>query len=703
MGHFIQGFLDCIINRKSDVDMEANIQQASNNHSFSSLLHSDKIVHSFSSAIRTLPSGQIEEVWKIFEENLQAIRNDTLEVVENVVGLFVLFLKAISVTPFNAKQIINSCESSMKTTVSKLIGNFNKDDEVGVFDVNCGATMTGLYLCGWIVSVHTNCCFWLNEMPHELTKDEFSHSICGLHLVPSLMKTIQSEITPNFEREKMKSMGALQHLASHRLEQLHSNIYLQQQHEALNALSSVDVDKDSERSIKMVSEAKLLVKFIIHAAHTRGLNLDNASRCIGTSKHHAAGWKLVAQTLSTWAPYSDQNQIDCFLRWLFFNLTRNDVKSYTDFRASSVEVPGLNEIVPFSVFHEEKQSAAALLHDASFFEVKEIYQSIKHVWSLCSIDSIAMGLPVQIVRNVLNSSSLSINDLSMFSNNELNYDSDLQSGIKVDALEQGLRGIKTLRQICLLNVQDFGVPPLLLERILRIFHTMDCIMRNSIHSLSKNQKEVIFHIICESNFFLSELIVAIEGNEAYFLTSSEMWMSSIAMKTFRLTEFMINDAADTCCEMLSSTSQVLVSTIILTIKLCHDKKPRLNSMISVLQQISKSPLDTGTKIKFVRPLVNEFLSHGYSTTMKRSEVKTNDLFQEIMKISAILITQCVESIENHKKSNIALQEYTAEGIALAAESLQLMPSRQLRDNKGDFLESCMHISHLTTIFVIILS
>jgi len=355
LGHFVKSILTCANDSQA---FELGAQQGTK-----TFVHDISFVRALTSAIQNSPIGQTEEVWGMIDQYIVdgVKENNPATMVTNSVDIFVILLKALRVGPFSSKPIKELCERTMSTSVAALIG-IDVDIDPGLaspFNLSCSLNSSGLYLWGWIVHVHNKCCFWLNEMPHEKEAEaEEDSNMCGRALVPRLMASINYAL--GSDAMGGKSLEALQLLACHRLQQLHSSIFQKQQLEDLTDSGH----EDNRKSKEMIEDASLLVDFMISSANTR-----------------SGGWKIVCENLSNWIPYAKEDHVHSFLRWFFFTISAHGDSAM--YPTGAVCVPGMDGEISSTTFAEEVASATALLHDASFYETPIVFDNITCVGYNC--------------------------------------------------------------------------------------------------------------------------------------------------------------------------------------------------------------------------------------------------------------------------------------------------------------------------------
>jgi len=376
-------------------------------------------LRTLSSAIQGSPSEQLQEFYTLLKNFISTqVKGGQYEKsqvisIQFAVDIFVLLLKAVKVQKFNAQGLLEICNDAIKFTTSNLIvkvkcngidstefqaRNETNDTELPFqFDLSCAVTNMGIHLCGWIVELHTRCCFWLNKIPHEIGAESISHGITDwFGIVPTLLQTTHAVIAHQEKSVLMPKMGALQHLSCHRIQQLHSLIFQEEQIEVLKGANN-EMESSKKRSNDMIEEAKHLVNFVIYAAYYRhfgndGISSSGSNGCFQLNDDSlASGWKIIARNVTTWAPYSKPEHTVMFLNWLFFTLAVED-KEGTKRRSNKVAVLPLKASIPHSAFCEDRSAALALLHDTSFFEVKEVCDNFISVGLVVASEFIAHAL-----------------------------------------------------------------------------------------------------------------------------------------------------------------------------------------------------------------------------------------------------------------------------------------------------------------------
>ena len=635
-------FIECIVGCFDHQSLHKNTgfsDKNFNNDTINILLHSNYFVRSLFSAIYSLPQGQIQELWDIFHTYFQSIsaartleKNDKRNF-ENVADFYVLFLKGVHVTVFNAREIMDSCELTMNQQLSQLIAK--EEISIDTLDMNCIVSKSRLHLCGWLLNVHTKCSFWLNEIPINIgSSSEFGK--VGVPLVPLLSRTVNKYLSDSTERKH--DLGALQHLAWHRIEQLHSHIFLQQEQEVLHELC------DNIKSKAMMQEAEQLVNFLIVSARDRKFTDD----CVSQNVHHrVAGWKLVAQSLSTWSVYSNDDQINCFLEWLFDTLitpqeaNSNILGGYVD---------TINERIPSKLFAEEYAVANALIHDASFYEVDKICNRVGPVMCTCL---------VQLINKILLDSSL----ISSFFHGSLTKDSfDQLLHFKEERFTtkdifvsfQKVHSILyILREMSYQFLSQLDTD-LICDTVLRshiLFQKIiKCLDRNT--SLN-SQQEVVIKISCISMDILAKVsIMGRENTKISYITSAD----SILYFCENIYHDCIHQRLQN--EVILSTSKLFRGCFIFSTKQANNIHHDEFSMFDV---ISQSLLDYDIKIQLLRPMLWEV------TNMIHRYDDKSDLSSRL----SLVLTLIEENLKSVFSQQATLNESNTITIACVADVLNI--------------------------------
>ncbi len=648
MTHFQLAVMGCFDGRVLDENFETMkpMKQNLNHDYFLSNFHNQRFMRSFFTSINSLPSGQIQDCWNIFDNFFSLVNRKDEKDIETVADVCVMFLKAVRVTPFNAKDIMNLCETSMKCFVHSLIGIEIAGRIDAEFDMKSNASNSGLYLCGWLLSVHTKCCFWLNEIPTDIGCATDDLGQCGIPLVPILMNTVRSIMSSNWNNKL--ELGSLQHLASHRIEQLHSNIYLQEQQEGLSTTKVVE-----SRSVTMVNEAKLLVDFLICSAKNRMFTTNDYQ--MTTTRHYRnANWKIISSAILSWVPYSEKNHIDCFLQWILFTLTV-DLKSGS--KAIAADLFGIEDGIPSTLHGEEYCVAIGLLNDASFFEVNEIHENFATVASKCAVGLLKKCLPSDILKSSLNlqrSNTISHYEIKSIWRFGIGY--LRQCRLILETLDASFKH-------CLSQADS----SLIFDSTLRIHIAIDAIFvssgTNSVFSSHDEVNEIVAILsVCRS--ILSKVL--------YFEGSTESLLKELPisdfilhfLKVFRYDIYGNLDDRDVSI-IQSSTLQLFSGIITYFLNFYNDVR---NCLVPLFSQICNSSMDICMKVKLLRPLIKELtLSFITGNHANKQDNSCSQIYDLVM----ALFQQQFQKIVD-RTSSFMLDNEDSEFILFSADVLHLL-------------------------------
>ena len=591
--HFIQG----IISYADD-----NEQFDLAGHAF---IHDTSFVRSFNVAIQSSPIGQTQEVWSLVNQHLlNAKIAGNRDIVVYAVEVFLMILKAIRVGPFSSKAIKEMCEQTMTTVVSTLLaldGDNNDSSSEHGFDLTCDMVISGLNLWGWMVHVHTKCCFWLNEMPHE-KKSEDENGMCGSKLIPSLMVTINSvDSTPD---KTGRSLEALQLLTCHLLQELHSSIFQQEQIEGLSEL----VDNQSRRSTDMVKEAKVLSKFVVYAACSQ-----------------RAGWKMLCESLEIWMPYAEEEHIDSFLRW-FLSIQAAEGANEG---SGSVLVPVLNEELSFRKYSGEKAAAMALLCDASFFETPYIFQRIASVGLSCVADLLYNKKPNISIHfpGIMNILKMSNSTKTKFSFHNVREATSILSALG----------------LVISTVDYFEDMHLIFEKVLHFHSDTIRYLRTCKSSEYEGGMKLLY--ICRD--LLSDALIKERPKHGDYIDGEKSMLPNILQHIFVST----NDLMDMCenCsstnhqDIITSGSRFCYAAVMFSINSVSTCSDHIKSLVNSFEDVSNGNYQHHYVIQMMKPSVQLLLS--------TAELKGETAFSEVVHRAtrAIVSSQKVECIKYIEK------------------------------------------------------
>ena len=366
------------------------------------VLNNGNIMESLSVAYQTCPSGQVHEIWNFFDHWIvdivdqkfaDDINNDSaIAELRFVVQMYIIFLKNIRANKHNSHELRSSCQKSVASSVSKLLGTNSTSSSPNIstdFGDSAGILMRqGFDLWGWLVDLHTRSCFWLSsvdindhstflltqksgdiESNNSLNVFTYLHNVVETAVSSKMCQTWRASFLESYwekiggRKSKADKLiddigipqslrGTLQRLAVQRIHQLHSMIYYSNLQENDRHANN---PKDGHTSSQvLVAEAKKLVDFTFFIACSQ--LASQSSTHIDTDASNESLWLPLAQSLCIWSHYCDFFHAELFMIWFFNALCVN-------------ECP---DELPAQVFLLEKTVARTLARDVSFYDAGKI-------------------------------------------------------------------------------------------------------------------------------------------------------------------------------------------------------------------------------------------------------------------------------------------------------------------------------------------
>ena len=315
-----------------------------------SLLSHTSVSQGFARALVESPREEVKEIFLALDSwIIKMSSGDVGSASENSfrVSKSVSFgvIRNVKVEKNTAADTASYCKQLMKNSVYTLC---NKETHGGESTDTLSLGL-GMSLCGWIIDLQMRCAFWLGHsyvakqtegesaLPPRVRQILFSESQA---LLPSPIKKASGEASPAL-RCSEDTREELLLLASHRLQQLDYLIHEQR----LEDSSELALDDH------YMKEARALAYFMLRS-------VDGLRR---------SQWEQMCHIITSWVPYVEKQHLQAFLTWMFSILA--DAKTFQSTSTVSV-YPGAKK-VSLTHFNEEKAAANALIHDASFFEIKE--------------------------------------------------------------------------------------------------------------------------------------------------------------------------------------------------------------------------------------------------------------------------------------------------------------------------------------------
>jgi hypothetical protein len=594
LGHFISNVLTC-------TDLCQPSGGCGTREVSRSFVNEISFSRAMSSAIHNSPIGQTEEVLVLIDQHIMdAVKEKkSSAITANSVDIFVIILKALRVGSFSSTSIKNMCESTMSRSVTTLLGldvSIKADKAPLSFDLTCSQTSSGLYLWGWIVHVHNKCCFWLNEMPHEKeATSEDDSNMCEGALVPRLVASINYALESDIEGGK--SLGSLQLLACHRLQQLHSSIFQKQQLEDVTVIG----DKEIKESEIMFEEASLLVSFMIHCANNR-----------------SGGWKIICENLTNWIPYAKNEHIDSFLRWFIFTLAaRKNEKSFA------------------SAFAEEVASAKALLRDASFYETPRLFDSLARVGYNCVSLLLFPDLPQSPV--------LTLNDIE--------HILMIRSSKKVDlVLTNVIDATNILKQLTIIlstcgSLKDMMF---LFGNIIRV-HVYAAQIFDCDEEYSFAEYAHVTRLISTCRKALSKILKMMNTSSKFL---DEKLVEMLLVFVFRTTKSIIRCVGNEDDFLISSSAMLFSAVAVHCVSSIDTYPDKMNAWVPVLKNSFGDANDPCQEasimlVKMLRPSMNVFLQALESSSIRGLRLTLKNIVKAVRPLTEC----CIQAVHTYLSSN----------------------------------------------------
>jgi hypothetical protein len=420
MGHFLSATRTAFVDMKS---FHCNVEM------MNSLFVPKKVVDILSESYRTLPSGQLHELWDFFDQWITEIEERVLSEkdcamssqwteLSFAVRMFILYIKSIRADKHNSSELRNLCEKTITSAVAKLLDTSKSSRDAFL--------RYGIDLCGWLVDLHTRSCFWIDSIDVDGDGSAFllsqssndSNTLNVLsYLHDEAVNTVESNKFKQWrttleqdaynqqaplsidldENTSFSLQPALLRLAMHRIHQLHSMIYYCKVNEHEGGEVSKSQKYASSKELKQ--EAKLLVNYVIYTAQM----------CSGLEPESL--WPTVAQSLSTWSQYAEIFHMKVFLSWFFSTLSQASADT------SQQDTDSVLALVRDASFYEVGEGTSLLIQEGLMFVLDKVLYCLREcsgsndlpalnnfITSKCTADS-SMTLVAQIEH-----SSLSINE-----------------------------------------------------------------------------------------------------------------------------------------------------------------------------------------------------------------------------------------------------------------------------------------------------
>jgi hypothetical protein len=405
-------------------------------HTLKSFVANHKIASGLGRAVESSPNAQIlqvfrdvnawiEEFCKAGEEQPKASEEAGLAI-SVVVRFFATLIRNVRVDKTTSSDIDSLCRGIMDGSVRVLIGE-NDIRTSKVFHL----VKEGLTLCGWTIELQTRCAFWMGNEKDNLAPVEDDMPAQIVDILTQATKVVGIENPKGKGMDQI--MDELLFLSCHRIQQLHSIIHEQQRIEFASVSDSTEV-----RSKEYVAEAKRLTAFALDVA-------SKESELEGRSKRGSSRWKILAETIVAWTPYSEPKHVESFLSWMFSALS---MLSVDNIGAQS-----------------DSEVAISLLRDANFFEIQQLSSGMGHAALSSAAEFMDRAISLLVDSKDVTSNGLllscplrskawetaSIPQISTFTETKLAFNIpkvDLATGEQIDALlNRALRVLMVLNGI----------------------------------------------------------------------------------------------------------------------------------------------------------------------------------------------------------------------------------------------------------------
>lgn len=315
------------------------------------LLSHSRVQHALAEAGQDNPSTEMKNMFEVLNKwILAASASKDNDVALSIVirHVSVGLLASVRVDKSTATDIAKYCQLLMQDSVVALCDDSNDE---GSLELSHRIKL-GVTLCAWVISLQMRGAFWLGH--------EFIHRSETESKMPQRIR--QLLVTDN-ESGTALSVNAskpvpddLMLLASFRLRQLDYLVHEQHFGES-EELSLQEQYKDEAERL-----AKLMVQWACDSAES-------------------SRWHHIAQIITSWVPYVEEEQLRSFLMWFYSALADANVQ-----QGALISVyPGERQ-VQISVYEQEKAVAIALTKDTSFFEIDEL----SDLFVPCALSTVAL-------------------------------------------------------------------------------------------------------------------------------------------------------------------------------------------------------------------------------------------------------------------------------------------------------------------------
>jgi len=317
-----------------------------------SLLNEPALASAFASAVQESPVLQTQAVFETINAWIFSACEDgpvasdcAIQSLAVVVQLTVIAVRNVRVDSSTAIGVASFCELFANMCIKALVK--------GTGTAAGPLVSPALTLCGWVIDLHTRCVFWLGNSAQLAIPPEI------MQILNSASTTFRKSSQHFAQRRSTDAndsiwtfypfLDELLFLATHRLQQLHTLIHIQERME----LETTGAEK---MSTALIAEAEELATFVVQVAERQR---DPAS----SSKRPR--WTIIARSFASWVPYAKDHHMDWFLDWMLSMVAINPASPW-------LPVESMGYRLEYYGLDEEIEVAKSLINDASFLENERV-------------------------------------------------------------------------------------------------------------------------------------------------------------------------------------------------------------------------------------------------------------------------------------------------------------------------------------------
>lgn len=511
-----------------------------------SFVANHQIASKLAHAVESSPNAQIlqvfrdvnawiEEFCKAVEEQPKASEEASLAI-SVVVRFFATLIRNVRVDKTTSSDIDSLCRRIMDGSVRVLIGESDIRTSK-VFHL----VKEGLTLCGWTIELQTRCAFWMVKERDNLAPVEDDMPAQIVDILTQATKFVGIRNPKGYGMNQI--MDELLFLSCHRIQQLHSIIHEQQRIELASVSASTEV-----RSKEYVAEAKRLTAFALDVA-SRDSELESISKT-GSSR-----WKILAETIVAWTPYSEPKHVESFLSWMFSALSMHSVDNVAA--------------------QSDREVAISLLRDANFFEIQQLSSEMGHAALSSAAEFIDRAISLLVKSKEVTSDELllscplsskvwetaSISQISTFAETKFAFNIpkvDLATAKQIDALlNRALRVLMVLNGIYIFPWRNASTAFKGFDASLR----MDLLCRSLVKADS-SFRATSFRLICATRVTVARILPCLHDGAAEHVksgTSFQKFLKGLFDSTTNLFECSDGIDESTSIQLVNSSKKLIGS------------------------------------------------------------------------------------------------------------------------------------------------